>query len=76
MTVEETLIDSDRVAQIGTLTGTDTGGLMGISPTDKAFRLPIVILYTVADGQILHERGIYDFTGLLLQIGLLKAKPA
>ena len=28
------------------------------------------------DGQIARERRIYDFTGLLVQIGLLKAKPA
>jgi hypothetical protein len=31
---------------------------------------------TFADGLIAHERRIYDFTGLLLQIGVLRAKPA
>jgi hypothetical protein len=36
----------------------------------------MVFLYTVKDGQILHERRIYDFTGMLVQIGVLKAKPA
>jgi hypothetical protein len=30
----------------------------------------------VADGLIVHERRIYDFTGMLVQIGVLKAKPA
>jgi len=29
----------------------------------------------VTDRQIAHERRIYDFTGLLIQIGVLKAKP-
>jgi len=28
------------------------------------------------NGKIVHERRIYDFTGLLVQIGVLKAKPA
>ena len=28
------------------------------------------------DGHIVHERRIYDFTGILVQVGLLKAKPA
>jgi hypothetical protein len=28
------------------------------------------------DGLIEHERRIYDFTGLLVQIGVLRAKPA
>jgi hypothetical protein len=27
------------------------------------------------DGQIAHERRVYDFTGFLLEIGVLKAKP-
>ena len=30
----------------------------------------------VRDGLIVRDRRIYDFTGLLLQIGILKAKPA
>jgi hypothetical protein len=28
------------------------------------------------DGLIEHERRIYDFTGLLVQLGVLRAKPA
>lgn len=27
------------------------------------------------DGQIAHEKRIYDFTGFLVEIGVLKAKP-
>jgi steroid delta-isomerase-like uncharacterized protein len=75
MQVDDMLIDGDRVAQVGTLTGTDTGGFMGLPPTGKPFRLPIVILCTVQDGLIVHERRIYDFTGMLIQVGILKAKP-
>jgi steroid delta-isomerase-like uncharacterized protein len=70
------LIDGDRVAQCLMTTGTDTGGFLGLPPTGKAFRLPLVILCTLADNQIVHERRIYDFTGMLIQIGVLKAKPA
>jgi steroid delta-isomerase-like uncharacterized protein len=73
---DETLIDGNRVAQFYTVTGTDTGGFMGLPPTGKPFRLPMVFLYTVENGLITHERRIYDFTGLLVQIGVLKAKPA
>ena len=29
----------------------------------------------VADGQIVQERRVYDFTGMLVQIGVLKARP-
>jgi steroid delta-isomerase-like uncharacterized protein len=69
------LIDGDRVAQRLTTTGTDTGGFLGLPPTGKAFRVPLVVLCTLADHHIVHERRIYDFTGMLIQIGVLKAKP-
>ncbi len=32
-------------------------------------------MYTLKDGKVVHERRIYDFTGMLIQIGVLKAKP-
>jgi steroid delta-isomerase-like uncharacterized protein len=70
------LIDDDQVAQTLTIEGTDDGQFLGLPPTGKSFRLPAVFLYTVKDGQITHERRIYDFTGMLVQVGLLKAKPA
>jgi len=73
---DELLVDGDRVVEVGTISGTDTGGFMGLPPTDKPFHFPVIVLFTVQDGQILHERRVYDFTGLLVQIGVLKAKPA
>ena len=30
----------------------------------------------VTDGAIVRERRIYDFTGLLIQLGVLKSRPA
>ena len=75
VTADDPIIDGDRVAQSTLQTGTDRGGFMGLPPTGKRFHLPIVHLFQMQDGQILHERRIYDFTGLLVQIGVLKAKP-
>jgi steroid delta-isomerase-like uncharacterized protein len=72
---DELLIDGDRVAQRLTISGTDTGGFLNLPPTGKAFRVPLVLLCTLADNKIVHERRIYDFTGMLIQIGVLKAKP-
>jgi len=72
---EELLIDGHQVAQFGSLTGTDLGGFMDLEPTGKAFRVPCVLLYTLKARQIVHERRVYDFTGLLVQVGILKVKP-
>jgi predicted ester cyclase len=73
---EQLLIDGHQVAQIGTGVGTDIGGFMGLAPTGKPFRFPVVCLCTLNESDIVHERRIYDFTGMLVQIGVLKAKPA
>jgi steroid delta-isomerase-like uncharacterized protein len=68
-------IDGDRVVWMGEVRGTDTGGFMGIPATGKPFRLPFVMIFTLKDGVIVHEKRIYDFSGMLMQIGVLKAKP-
>ena len=75
ISTDDLIIDGDRVVQVYTLSGTDTGGMMGMAPSGKPAQLPIVIVARVADGLITHERRIYDFTGMLVQIGLLKTKP-
>jgi len=72
---EPILIDGDRVARRLIISGTDTGGFLGLPATGKAFRVPFVGIFQLSDHQIVHERRIYDFTGLLVQIGVLKAKP-
>ncbi len=74
--IEPPIVDGDRVAQVATVTGTDSGGFMGLPPTGKKFSLPMVFLFTMRDGKIQHERRVYDFTGLMIQLGVLKAKPA
>lgn len=74
--IEPPIVDGDRVAQVATVTGTDSGGFMGLAPTGKKFTMPMVFLFTIRDGMIQHERRVYDFTGLMIQLGVLKAKPA
>jgi len=76
LTQDNLIIDGDRVVQVVTMSGTDTGGLMGMAPSGRPAQLPMVVVCQVADGLIAHERRIYDFTGMLVQIGVLKAKPA
>jgi hypothetical protein len=49
---------------------------MGLPPTGKPFRIPLVFLGTIKDHRIAEARTLYDFTGLLVQVGILKAKPA
>lgn len=73
---DELLIDANRVVLVGRISGTDTGGFMGMAPSGRAVSVPIVFFYELHDGQIVRERRVYDFTGVLVQVGLLKAKPS
>jgi steroid delta-isomerase-like uncharacterized protein len=75
-TMDDLLIDDQSAAQSGTIVGTDRGGFMGMPPSGRSMRVPVVILCRFGSSKIVHERRIYDFTGMLLQVGVLKAKPA
>ena len=35
----------------------------------------MALIMVVADDLVVEERRIYDFTGVLVQVGVLKAKP-
>ena len=69
------IIDDDRVVQISTVSGTDKGGFMNLPPTGKRFSFPLVFIYRLKNGLIVHYQAVYDFTGWLMQVGVLKAKP-
>jgi predicted ester cyclase len=75
MTFEPPVIDGHRAAIVGEVAATQVGTFMGLPPTGKTIRFRLVFLLDVQDHHIVHDRRIYDFTGLLVQIGVLKAKP-
>jgi steroid delta-isomerase-like uncharacterized protein len=75
MSQQSILVDGQAVAQVLTIDGKDVSLFLGMSPTGKSFSVPGVFVYELKDGKIVHERRVYDFTGLLIQTGLLKAKP-
>jgi steroid delta-isomerase-like uncharacterized protein len=75
ITTDRLIVDGGNVAQAITMEGTNIGGLFGLPPSGKSFKVPAVFLFDLRDGKIAHERRIYDFTGLLVQVGVLKAKP-
>ena len=73
---DDLLIDGDRVVVIARISGTHAGDFLGLPATGRQMEILMAELMTVADGLVVDERRIYDFTGLLVQIGVLKAKPS
>ena len=72
---EEPVIDGERLVQIAAMKGSHTGEFFGLPPTGRHLEVQMVFVMRVADGLVQEERRIYDFTGVLVQIGVLKAKP-
>jgi steroid delta-isomerase-like uncharacterized protein len=75
-TGDDLIIDDRRVAQVFTAEATHVGEFMGLSGTNRHFKIQGVRLYQLDGGLIRQERRLYDFTGLLIQVGVLKSKPA
>jgi steroid delta-isomerase-like uncharacterized protein len=73
---DEVLIDGDRVVVTYTLKGTHMGEFLGMPPSGKHIEFRGVMLQTVKGNKIVHERRVYDFTGFLLKLGVIKARPA
>jgi predicted ester cyclase len=76
MSVDDLVIDGDVVVTILSIEGTHMREFLGFEPTGKRFQMSAAFVHRLSNRKIIHERRIYDFTGLLLQIGVLKAKPS
>ena len=53
---------------------THGGYFMGLGGSGRKFDIKGVCLFEIRDGLIAFERRVYDFTGLLIQLGILKSK--
>jgi hypothetical protein len=73
---EALIIDGAMSAQSFQATATHASDFMGLPATGRHFRIEGVRLHTMREGLIQDEQRIYDFTGLLIQVGVLKSKPA
>ena len=76
MTFEAPCVSDNRAMQMCKVRGTQKGEFMGLPGTGKRLEFDCVLSFEFADGLIVRERRIYDFTGLLIQLGVLRGKPA
>lgn len=73
---EDVLIDGDKVAVLGRVSGTHAGEFFGVGATGRRIEVMSAFVYRLEGDLIAHERRVLDFTGLLVQVGVLRAKPA
>jgi steroid delta-isomerase-like uncharacterized protein len=76
-TVNAIVIDPPRIAMFTTVHATHTNDFFGLPGTNRRIEFKNSRLFEMDEnGLVKHERRIYDFTGVLVQIGVLRAKPA
>jgi steroid delta-isomerase-like uncharacterized protein len=74
---EVPIVDGDRLAVLFSVTATHKGEFMGVPGTNRRCGFEGVSLYQLdPDFLIKEERRVYDFTGLLTQLGVLRVRPA
>jgi predicted ester cyclase len=61
--------DDDTITSEFDLLGTNTGEFLGMSPTGKSFRVPVIAVFTFDGDLITNERVYLDAASLLRQIG-------
>jgi steroid delta-isomerase-like uncharacterized protein len=76
MRFDAPLIDGNRVAMSFSVTATHQGDFMGLPGSGRRCAFEGVSLFQLdSDVLILEDRRIYDFTGLLVQVGILRVRP-
>ena len=74
-TREDLLSDANRAVIRFKIRATHAGKMFGLPATGKKFTLRSMTSMTFENDEIVHEQRVYDFTGLLMRVGVLKAKP-
>jgi predicted ester cyclase len=70
LTVEDELVEGDRIAWRWTLRATNTGSFAGLAPTGKPVVFQGLNIERLADGRIVEHWSIHDALELLRQLGL------
>ena len=68
---DDLIAEDGKVVKRWTATGTHTGTLAGIAPTNKAVSFSGMSTYRIDDAKILESWYVYDLFGLLQQLGAL-----
>jgi steroid delta-isomerase-like uncharacterized protein len=66
--------DADKAVMLYTGNSTQHGEFMGMPASGRRSQNRGAFLFTFRDGRIATETRLYDFTGMLLQLGVIKTR--
>jgi steroid delta-isomerase-like uncharacterized protein len=70
-TIEDMLVEGNKVVVRWTAKGTQTGDFMGIPPSGRVATSSGITVFRIVDGRIVEEWGQSDMLGLLQQLGAI-----
>lgn len=73
--IQDEVYASDRVVHRWEINGTDTGGFMGMPPTNKKLLFTGTTIARFKDGKIIERWANVDELGLLQQLGIVPPPP-
>jgi predicted ester cyclase len=73
LSMEDLIVEGDKIAVRSVMTGTHQGNLMGIPATGKQVTVPLMMIYRIDDGKIAEFWINADTLGLLQQLGMTLA---
>jgi steroid delta-isomerase-like uncharacterized protein len=66
--------EPSRAVLVCTLKSTHVGEIFGMPPSGKQIDRTMAFVQSMTDGKIVREARIYDFTSMLVQLGVLRVK--
>jgi predicted ester cyclase len=70
-TVEDLIVEGDRVAVRVTARATQVGEFLGVAPTGRAYAIGEIHIFRIRDGQVVEHWHQYDQVGMMRQLGAL-----
>lgn len=71
LTIEDLIVEADKVVSRIIYRGTHTGDMMGIPPTGKSVTVSAMIIDQFADGKIVESWRLFDQMSMLQQLGVI-----
>ena len=69
-TINDLIAEGDKVVLHATISGTHTGALQSLPPTEKNIQFEAMRIYRIAEGKVVETHVIADILGLLQQLGV------
>jgi predicted ester cyclase len=73
--VVDIVADGDKVWSLNRASGINTGSIMGNPPTGKPVETDVIDIVRFKDGKVVEHWGVADQLGMMIQLGLVPARP-